>query len=304
MANTKTSSKPPDCHICDDEDTNLAKPLDSHACYDAEKQVNRCCRECWEHWFASQVETVPWYEIRCMFCPTDFGPAEMKKLGAHGDTLARYFKKKTTVNEFKCQNRCQGTDTIAQPFDREKDGRVFTCNKCNFQTCVDCDRPEHPEKTCEEVQAAVRADPAEAATSAKFLMCPQCRVTCKVAKGCGYTQCVGDGMIGGCGHRFCGHCLVSWVGEGSAYALGQIAHAVGCKYYNRLLDSDHNLSHRFPRSDEAQKEVDAKKERKKQTATAKKVGGNANKVTKATSARKTAREGRKSKTASSAWTLV
>ncbi|KAK4494556.1 hypothetical protein PRZ48_013912 [Zasmidium cellare] len=294
-----------DCPICESEQTPLSKPLDSHACYTTvpgkkKPEVNRCCAACWEHWFSSQIESGPWDEIRCIFCPYKFDEGEMSKLGAHLDTMTRYHKKKAAVKEFKCQARCQGTDTPAQPFDREKDGRIFTCKNCSFQTCVDCDRPEHPEKTCEEVQASIREDPAEIATATaeKLLSCPKCHVTGK-SDGCGYTVCVGQGMSGGCGHRFCGHCLIDWVGgEGSAYACGQTAHATDCKYYNQELDSSHNFSHRFPRSKEAQKLFDAKKEHKRELAKARKAKaaeGNAGRVVKDTSSRKTAKTGKKAK---------
>lgn len=205
----------------------------------------------------------------------------------------RYTMKRDAVPEFKCQARCNGPDTASQSFDREKDGRVFTCNDCKFQTCVDCDRPEHPDKTCEEIQFRLRNDPAEIATvtSTKWLMCPECGVTGEPDGGCGYIQCVGTETLGGCGHRFCSHCRINWVGDKSAYAGGQAAHANDCPYRNRGWDSTHNLTHRFQLSDEAEKKK--KEKAAKAKAYRAKAKDDTNKVTKVTSARKTAKAARK-----------
>lgn len=135
----------------------------------------------------------------------------------------------------------QRCGAMHQPFDREKDGRVFTCKQCAYQMCVDCDRPEHANESCDEYQSRVVLAPvhaeAEAATLAAFKTCPDCNATIKTDK-CAYTQCE-------CGHRFCSRCRCPWVGENSAYMLGKDAHADWCNYRTRDTQSVHLTKNRF-----------------------------------------------------------
>ena len=85
----------------------------------------------------------------------------------------------------------------------------------------------------------------EAATRAKYHMCPECDSVIEIEKGCGYTMC-------NCGYRFCSRpeCLIPWVGEDSAYLGGKAAHWEGCKYRTRDGDSVHTLQRRFQQDDE------------------------------------------------------
>jgi len=174
----------------------------------------------------------------------------------------------------KCQYRCQGTDSGLQGFSRERDGRIFTCKLCHFRTCVECDRPEHTGETCEQYKARVthnaKHSAEEAATAAAFKKCPSCATIFVLEGGCGYVPCEA------CGHRFCEHCMIPWVGENSAYLGGKQAHGVGCNYESRDTESGHSLQRRFE-MDEATKqrvadrkaqrvEKKAERERKKEAA--------------------------------------
>lgn len=126
------------------------------------------------------------------------------------------------------------------------------------------------------------------ATAAKFHRCPSCAAfwdwddrdtSGKVvssgkgkAKGkkCGYTRC------DACKYRFCGNCLVPWVGEGSAYLLGKTAHAKSCRYYRKLAESKYALHNRL----EPDEETKAKLSEKKEKAKAKNAGGETEKKRK------------------------
>lgn len=142
--------------------------------------------------------------------------------------------------------------SLRQPFDREKEGRVFICSSCGFQVCVDCDRPEHVDESCEKYharQTELHAT-AEQQTRDLFKSCPSCDATIEPEK-CGYTQCH-------CGYRFCSRCMIPWVGEGSAYMLGKEAHGEGCLCRARDKQSRHGLGHRFKDPEDVQERNDAR----------------------------------------------
>lgn len=134
-----------------------------------------------------------------------------------------------------------------QPYDREMDGRVFTCKYCNFRTCTDCDLPEHEDESCLEYQAKLASDVSrakgEAASSAELAnlsRCPACATPYVLNKGgCQYTWC------GGCKHRFCSGCHAPWVGDGGHYLLGKDAHAARCHNHERLVPTTHGYLNRW-----------------------------------------------------------
>ncbi|EMC91787.1 hypothetical protein BAUCODRAFT_28038 [Baudoinia panamericana UAMH 10762] len=152
--------------------------------------------------------------------------------------------------------RSDGPDTPYQKYNRARDGRIFTCKVCAYQTCTDCDRPEHVNETCDEYQTRYHKNPAhsraEAATSAldvknepkqtPLKICPSCTVLFELKK-CGHTVCA-------CGHRFCGRCLRPWTGEGSAFLCGRFAHRDTCLYRERATNSGHTLHGRSAMLDE------------------------------------------------------
>lgn len=148
--------------------------------------------------------------------------------------MTRYTEKLTTG--IVCMNRCT---SFHQPHNRETDGRVFTCATCAFAVCTDCDRPEHLGETCDEYttrHGTVHGD-AEAKTYAAFRACPSCKALFTKDK-CGFTQC-------NCGFRFCSGCMVPWVGVGSVYDKGRLAHGEACRYRTREKESKHGLKHKF-----------------------------------------------------------
>ena len=148
-----------------------------------------------------------------------------------------------------------------QPFDREKDGRVFTCKDCNFQSCVNCDKSEHSNETCREYRDRLYSIHAKAenATHSAFSNCPSWDALSET-EGCGFTQCRGgphDNRTG-CGYRFCSGCRISWVGEGSAYTVGKEAHGEDCLCRSRDRPSEHALKRRFKELDDVQARIDQK----------------------------------------------
>ena len=151
-----------------------------------------------------------------------------------------------------CMYRCDGSKTV-QPYDREQDGRIFSCAVCTFQVCTDCDRPEHTSETCLEYKsrlAAVHSE-AETQTHKAFKSCPDCDTLVVLDKASCYTQCH-------CGYQFCSSCLVNWVGEGSAYLAGKEAHWEGCKYRLRDAESKHSLGNRWQQTGEVQERLEVK----------------------------------------------
>lgn len=112
-------------------------------------------------------------------------------------------------------NRCtlgEQSDHPLQAFDRDTDGRVFTCAYCSMAVCADCDRPEHYGETCDQYRERVIQAPAhlkaEAANIIEFGTCPGCKVTYKLPqgkKGCGFVDCTA------CGFRFCDRVSVSFL---------------------------------------------------------------------------------------------
>jgi hypothetical protein len=147
-------------------------------------------------------------------------------------------------------NRC--TDNL-QPFDRETDGRVFSCKDCGFQSCADCDKPEHQNETCREYRDRLNAvhAAAENATRNAFANCPNCDVLFE-KEGCRYVWCES------CKYRFCAGCMIPWVGEGSAYTGGKEAYGEDCLYRTRDRPSEHALKRRFREPDDVQARIDQK----------------------------------------------
>lgn len=144
-----------------------------------------------------------------------------------------------------CMDRCTKKK---QPFDREKDGRVFTCSDCGYQTCADCDKPEHKDETCSDYKdrlSARHAGDEQASQRAleAYKTCPDCRVPFTKDK-CGFTQC------SLCAYRFCSGCMIPWVGNRSAYSDGKKAHLEGCVYRTRDKESKHGLKRRFQEFEE------------------------------------------------------
>jgi hypothetical protein len=151
-----------------------------------------------------------------------------------------------------CMHRCDGFKTV-QPYDREADGRIFTCEVCKFQVCTDCDRPEHTEETCLEYKSRLAAihSEAEKKTRKAFKSCPDCKTLVEPEKASCYTQCT-------CGFQFCSSCLVNWVGVGSAYLAGKEAHGPRCKYLLRDKESKHSLGNRWQQTEEVQGRLEVK----------------------------------------------
>ena len=114
-----------------------------------------------------------------------------------------------------CMNRCNESKKTVQPYDREKNSRIFTCASCKFQVCTSCDRPEHTAETCHEYKSRLAAfhSEAEIQTHKAYKSCPECNTLVELEKASCYTQC-------NCGYQFCSSCMVNWVGEGSAYLAG------------------------------------------------------------------------------------
>lgn len=141
---------------------------------------------------------------------------------------------------------------LLQPFDREKDGRVFTCKDCGFAACFDCDKPEHKGETCREHcdrLSTVHAK-SEHATHEEYRNCPSCDLLFDTER-CGYTPCK-------CGYRFCSGCMIPWVGMGSAYTGGKEAHGQDCLYRTRDRPSRHSVEGRFREPDDVQARIDQK----------------------------------------------
>jgi hypothetical protein len=151
-----------------------------------------------------------------------------------------------------CMHRCDGFMTV-QPYDREADGRIFTCADCKFQVCTDCDRPEHTSETCLEYEsrlAAIHSED-EIKTHEAFKSCPDCKTLVEPEKASCYTQCA-------CGFQFCSSCLVNWVGAGSAYLAGKEAHSPRCKYRLRDAENKHLLGNRWQQTGEVQETLEVK----------------------------------------------
>lgn len=143
--------------------------------------------------------------------------------------------------------RCTHDAHDVQDFNREHDGRVFTCAFCAFKVCVDCDSPEHEGETCSDYRSRM-ADihgAAEAKSmAAKKDFCPGCDAPISKPGGCSYSQC------GRCFYRFCSGCMIPWVGVGSSYLGGRWAHSPGCVYHLRDYPSAHSMKHRYLEEEE------------------------------------------------------
>jgi hypothetical protein len=150
-----------------------------------------------------------------------------------------------------------------QSFEREKDGRVFTCKRCGSRTCVDCDRPEHVGENCDEYQARTMRAPTHVTAGAPSRQILQaykrtpCCDTPFQRERCNYIVCVA------CKFQFCSDCLVPWVGEHGALTNGKDAHKHGCHYKAMEKSSTHTLKHRFEENrdvlDKFREDIKAKK---------------------------------------------
>jgi hypothetical protein len=102
----------------------------------------------------------------------------------------RYSFKKL-LKGYVCMNRCKESLQETQDYNRELDGRVFTCTHCHFQACIDCDRPEHANESCAEYRKRQEATHgrAEALTHRAFKSCPGCDATILPRKANCHTQC-------------------------------------------------------------------------------------------------------------------
>lgn len=190
----------------------------------------------------------------------------------------RYEDKLNSTDGFKCQARCTASKLNPkdpkspvrfQPYDRERNGRVFTCAYCNFATCTDCDLPEHHGETCSEQKARIASSTGHArdeALAAKalqsFARCPCCTTPYFVSSGdCNFLSCMA------CKYRFCGGCDAAWTGDGSHYFLGKEAHKAGCHNRERLVPTKYGYLNRWQESVEVEATLSAKKvPAKKRTA--------------------------------------
>lgn len=131
--------------------------------------------------------------------------------------------KMTLEKGYVCMNHCDRFKTV-QAYEREKDGRIFTCADCKFQVCTDCDGPEHTGETCAKYKQRLPNvhSEAEMQTHKAYKSC----TLVETEKASYHTQC-------DCGYHFCSSCMVNWVGEGSAYFAGKEAHLPGCRYRSR-----------------------------------------------------------------------
>lgn len=187
--------------------------------------------------------------------------------------IIRYYEKLRGSTHFRGQARRweskrdtqePASPSVLQPHNRRKDGRVFECKFCLFKTCIDCDRPEHDNETCEQYRDRVVNAPhhlqAQTTTAQSYNCCPKCDSFWEwdeEDKRCGHTRCEA------CKYRFCGDCLIPWVGEGSAYLLGkrghgQTANGKWCRYRTKDAESRYSLKKRFKPDDETQARLDAK----------------------------------------------
>lgn len=160
--------------------------------------------------------------------------------------------KMTLDKGYICMKRCDGSKTV-QPYDREQDGRIFTCTSCKFQVCTYCERPEHTGESCFEYRQRLFTthSDAERKTHEAYKSCPECDTLVELDKASCYTQC-------DCGYQFCSSCMVNWVGEGSAYLAGKEAHLPGCKYRLRDAESKHGLGNRWQQTGDVQDRLDIK----------------------------------------------
>ncbi|KAM0716942.1 hypothetical protein Q7P37_006794 [Cladosporium fusiforme] len=211
----------------------------------------RACNQCWEAWISLQLEENQPDEIKCMFCNSNMGFKEISSL-ARPTTVYRYKMKLKLKDGFICMARCT---RLRQAFDREKDGRVFTCVHCGFEACYDCDHPEHKNESCDEYlhrHRTIHGD-AEDLTRKAYMTCPDCTAAIETEKASCHTLC-------DCGYRFCSACMIPWVGQGSAYLHGKEAHRPGCKYRTRDAESKHSLSGRWQQTEDVQQRLSIKKE--------------------------------------------
>jgi hypothetical protein len=235
----------------------------------------RACGQCWEAYLSLQIEEQRPDEIECLFCKSHMSEADIMGF-ARTATTVRYdictnlksqncsltrprYSFKKLLKGYVCMSRCKKSLQGTQSYNRELDGRVFTCTHCRFQACIDCDRPEHAHESCAEYRKRQEATHgrAEALTHKAFKSCPGCDATIQPRKPNCHTQCES------CGYQFCSKCMIPWVGEGSALLVGKEAHSVGCKYRTRDAESKHSLPNRWVQTDEVQQRLDQKEDRKR-----------------------------------------
>ncbi|KAH9827019.1 hypothetical protein Tdes44962_MAKER09870 [Teratosphaeria destructans] len=265
------------CTICGAEDSSLR--TSPTTCAEPHTQDERACGECWEAYISMHLEEKLGEQIACMFCESVLPEKAIKALSRKG-TGERCDAERQGRTKDQCQNRCQNSrilhaggtpvmDPETQSFrfalpdhNLATDGRVFACQYCGFQTCVECDRPEHIGQNCAEYQTQRDDEPikVEAKIDNRICKnCPNCKVYFIGTKGCGYTICTA------CRYRFCQRCLIPWVGERSAYLGGARQHGAECTYRDRSKPSDHALKDRFDmKTEDGGNGVSAKKKRKHQ----------------------------------------
>ena len=142
-----------------------------------------------------------------------------------------------------------------QKHDQLKQGRVLKCNCCGNEECIECGVRKHTGETCEQFQARMqREHGAEESQTAAALSegwqiarngvkkpvlrrpCPFCGALIERKNACEKMYCCAmyfDKASGGwkkCGMEFCMNCGAKFYGKGSVRAMGNAAHATGCKW--------------------------------------------------------------------------
>lgn len=186
-------------------------------------------------------------DSRAVYAQISVAHGQALILGRHSYDAIGKTRTRDPRKHLQCPERClasriepaDGKSSKWQAHDPETDGRVFICAHCQGQTCVPCDRPEHAGQTCAEytpvLQASAFRDQDEASVDLVKQMpeCTECGKPYELAGGCAYLQC------GRCKHRFCGECWAPWTADKGEYALGRLAHEVGCRFRDENPHPDH-----------------------------------------------------------------
>ncbi|RDI88617.1 hypothetical protein Vi05172_g1482 [Venturia inaequalis] len=237
MSRISCKTETRECDICAEDVGILAWP--SRTTSTCTHEVHNCT-DCIRNWIESRLDNNAWDNITCLEdgCEEIYQAADIQ-LHATAEQNEKYERLSTRAALAQDPNFhwCIGPECENGQIHDGSGGDIFQCATCGYRSCAKCERPWHPEETCEQYTARLDAVDGNEAASAAFIStntkeCPSCKSRIQKAGGCDHMTCRK------CRNQFCWICSVDYR---EIHRQGNTAHAPTCQYHTGNIPDPHAL---------------------------------------------------------------